>query len=137
MCHPVRYFNSRLSARGYLNGDYCFTFNVFQFTPLCERLQLCFCSSGLKLYFNSRLSARGYISVHLLEFVFYTFQFTPLCERLLSAYISSWSCLLFQFTPLCERLRSKPVLVSALRYFNSRLSARGYQDRALPGTLRP
>ena len=126
MCHPVRYFNSRLSARGYLNGDYCFTFNVFQFTPLCERLQLCFCSSGLKLYFNSRLSARGYISVHLLEFVFYTFQFTPLCERLLSAYISSWSCLLFQFTPLCERLRSKPVLVSALRYFNSRLSARGY-----------
>ena len=133
--------------------------SLFQFTPLCERLQViaadCKIGGNISIHASLR-EATKFLCVNPISFLISIhaslreattlllffgsqalFQFTPLCERLLSAYISSWSCLLFQFTPLCERLRSKPVLVSALRYFNSRLSARGYQDRALPGTLRP
>ena len=99
---------------------------LFQFTPLCERLQLCFCSSGLKLYFNSRLSARGYQSALLTTAMASQFQFTPLCERLRDILGIMRPIKKFQFTPLCERLPRITVMRTLFRYFNSRLSARGY-----------
>ena len=77
------YFNSRLSARGYVvthiprlthtfisihaslreaTADLIcvFRFFSFQFTPLCERLRLLAAFWLVRVDFNSRLSARGY-----------------------------------------------------------------------------
>ena len=142
-------FNSRLSARGYLTGQYSKTIShLFQFTPLCERLQyLHMAEYRSHFYFNSRLSARGYcvaaqydfciiISIHaslreattdnLILISETVFQFTPLCERLPLFHTKVPRCTLFQFTPLCERLLFPAFLSLLLFYFNSRLSARGY-----------
>ena len=121
---------------------------LFQFTPLCERLQSTGYDISPKTDFNSRLSARGYqFSCH--QFNIRLFQFTPLCERLLdithdicirfnfNSRLSARGYLtgqysktishLFQFTPLCERLQYLHMAEYRSHfYFNSRLSARGY-----------
>ena len=127
---------------------------LFQFTPLCERLQSTGYDISPKTDFNSRLSARGYqFSCH--QFNIRLFQFTPLCERLpdrsiqqndfpsisihaslreatIPTYGGISFAFLFQFTPLCERLLCGCSVWFLHNYFNSRLSARGYYRQLNP-----
>ena len=89
--------------------------SLFQFTPLCERLQrIALLQHSRRFYFNSRLSARGYIQNHSAMSCQKLFQFTPLCERLPVLMEKQISPYRFQFTPLCERLQQKQTIYSCI-----------------------
>ena len=122
--------------------------SLFQFTPLCERLPFTsgnFPSNVAISIHASLREATKFLCVNPISFLISIhaslreattlllffgsqalFQFTPLCERLQASWWRFSTQPLFQFTPLCERLPRITVMRTLFRYFNSRLSARGY-----------
>ena len=99
----------------------------FQFTPLREGRRLTPDEMGeLTDYFNSRPSARGDVSASRSSLWHHEFQFTPLREGRRGPGMSMHSFdSLFQFTPLREGRPGGRHARAAVRYFNSRPSARG------------
>ena len=103
-CFFSSYFNSRLSARGYVITPYASGSAVISIHASLRE------ATEYRIWYKSENR----------------FQFTPLCERLPFRFWRRKMSNKFQFTPLCERLLWDWRCLRYRLYFNSRLSARGY-----------